>query len=156
MTQIKSIFSQIGLFFKDTFQSVPKIFNWEFLKTPLSGPSQYGLVYIIILVIIVIFGLTFQTIIGRRTYPKFYKKFLYKIAAFLIYIPVILIFLNLIIISGINLLTNPIYSVATVAIWLIWFLYLVYYRVVIVKRYWVKYKTYKKEENYLKNGKTKS
>jgi len=153
MTQINSILSQIGLFFKDAAVSIPQVFNWKFLTTPPTGSSKYGLVYIIILAVIIVGGLALQMITERRTYPKFYKKFLSRVGGFLIYMPTLLIFLQFIKISKINALTSPIYPVAIIAIWLIWFLYLIYYRIVIVRKFWTKYEDYKRQEKYLKYAK---
>jgi hypothetical protein len=132
-----------------------KLFSWAYLTQTPSIQMRYSLIFTIILAIFLVFGGTLQIVNQRKIYPRFYKKFIKRIGDFFIYIPFILILLILARLGGVTVLSMRIYLVAILFIWLIWFFYLVYYRLVIIPAMWSKYKHRKREESYRKNGKAR-
>jgi len=155
MNQINAIFSQIGLFFKDTFLTIPNFFNWKYLTSAPAQSFKYPIPTLTILLVCIALGFLTQFLTERKTAPKFYKKFLGSVANFLIYPPVILIFLVFAKIGGVAGVENTIWVAITLALWLIYFLYLIYYRLVVVAKLWRKYQEVKREEKYFKNGNSK-
>lgn len=104
---------------------------------------RYGSILISVFAAIVIAGLIMQIIVEKRKYPKFYKRYLKRIGDWLIYMPLLIVFLLLARLFDIGGVDSRIYLAAALAIWLIWFLYLLYYRIVVVRRFWKLYREYK-------------
>ena len=155
MQTLNSTLSQIGLFFKDAINTIPNLFSWKYLTTPPSGNFRYPIPALVILLLLIGAGFALQIITEKKIAPRFLKKFRGYIANFLIYIPLVLIFLTLARISGISGMENPIWVAFTLGVWLIFFLYLIYYRLVVVKKMWIEYYKIKDEEKYTKNVEAK-
>ena len=155
MQKIISILSQAGLFFKDTVSTIPKLFSWKYLTTPPSGNFKYSIPTFVILLLMIGSGFALQIRTERKTTPRFQKRFLGYLAAFLIYIPLVLIFLALARIGGISGMDNPLWVAIALGLWLIFLVYLIYYRLVVVRKMWIKYYQIKNEEKYFKDVKAK-
>jgi hypothetical protein len=135
--------------------NISQLWDWKYLIRTTTAPIKYSLVIVIILFLFIIAGFTSQLFIEKKSAPRFYKDFLRRIGDVLIYMPLLLIFLVGGRYLGIEGLSRPLYLEICVAAWLIWILFLVYYRVVILPKYWMKYNKVKQEEKYLKYAKNK-
>lgn len=134
---------------------MPHLFSWKYLTSTPSDSLKYPIPILAILFALIIAGFILQFASNRNQAPRFYKKFTSHIMAFLLYMPVLLIFLVLIRVAGIEGAQNLVWSAFILAIWLIWFLFLIYYRIVVVAQMWRKYHEVKKEEKYFKNDKAR-
>ena len=129
-----------------------KLFNWDYLTQTPPLQMRHGLAFIIILAALIFFGAGLQIYNFKKTYPRFYKRFIKRLADFFLYMPFLLIMLILARLGGLSALSIRFYLVLFLAIWLIWFLFLVYYRLVIIPAMWLKYEHRKREESYVKHG----
>lgn len=116
---------------------------------------QDSLIVIIILAAAIVFGAVLQYISVKKSYPRFYKRFLKRVGDLFLYIPFILVILILSRLGGLTALSSRLYLVVFIVIWLIWFCFLVYYRLVIIPAMWLKYEHRKREESYIKHGNKK-
>jgi len=130
-------------FFTQKIFDFHKFFNWSYLTKNPGSDLRYGSILISVFAAIVIAGLIMQIIVEKRKYPKFYKRYLKRIGDWLIYMPLLIVFLLLARLFDIGGVDSRIYLAAALAIWLIWFLYLLYYRIVVVRRFWKLYREYK-------------
>jgi len=143
-------------FLKEKIFDFSKLFDWVYLTESPAANLRCGAVYLAILAVFIIGGLVIQIISARKKYPKFYKKFLKRLGDFFIYLPTLSIFFILARLSGISGLNKRVYLVSVILIWLIWFCLMIYYRLAVVSKMWLQYKTYKEEERYYQNVKAKN
>ena len=128
----------------------------DYLATIPVTPVRFFWYWVGFLAACLVAGVVLQIILARRKFPKFHKGFMYKISNFLIYIPFFLAFFLFARLAGLDQFGQRFFLVGLSAIWLIWFIFLVYYRVVVISRMWVKYNEQKRKEEFLRHGKSKS
>ena len=127
---------------------------WTYLTTPIQRPDIIWPYFAIIAALIVASIVTFF-VIEKRKLPRFQKHFIRKVADFMLYMPTLFLLVVLAVYAGVDSLSLPVLALSLGAIWLIWFIFLVYYRLVVVKEFWKLYYKQKKEEKYI-NGKSKN
>ena len=125
-------------------------FNPDHLREGINLPLAYVYIGLGVFVLMIAGGFVLQLFISKRTLPKFYKRFVRWIGDFLIYIPLIFILFLGIYLAGFTVYNY--FFVFAFVIWLIWFVFLVYYRIVKVSGLWYKYREQKRKEKYKKNA----
>lgn len=135
--------------------NINQLWDWKYLIHTTTTPIQYSLAIVIKLFLFIVAGFVFQLFIEKKSAPRFYKDFLRRVGDVLIYMPLLLIVLVGGRYLGIESLSRPLYLEICVAVWLIWILFLLYYRVAILPKYWREYGKVKQEEKYLKYAKNK-
>lgn len=145
---MKSIF----IFFKEKIFDFDKFFTWPYLTVSPSVNTRYLYVYFGFFALCVIAGIVLAIYLSRTRQPKFYKRFLYWVDSFLIYIPLALVLHLLLRLGGIEPFNNRLTGLVIVSIWLIWFLFLLYYLIVRLPKYFGLYVEEKRREKYFKNG----
>ena len=156
MTQINSIIAHIGLFFKEKIFDFSKIFSKNYLFDSPSTEIRYVWEIYLVLVALLVTGLVMQFINDRRIMPKFYRRYLHFISNSLIWFPVVLILLLFLRKAGLEPLNQRFYPVAALGIWLIYVGFLIYYRLVKVKKMWFKYREQKEQKKYFYGRKNKN
>jgi len=127
-----------------------QIFNPTYLREGISLPPTYLYIVLGILGLMIIIGFFMPSFFSKKVLPRFYKRYMKWIGDFLIYIPVVFAFLLAVYLAGFPVANY--FFVFTFVIWLIWFVFLVYYRIVNVSKLWYKYHEQKRKEKYKKNG----
>jgi Na+/glutamate symporter len=133
-----------------------KLFNLSYLTENPPVGTKFAIFLLVFFALAVIAGIVLSIIAEKKSFPKFYKKFLLRVSDFFIYVPIISIFLVLARMWGISGASKRIDLIVILTIWLIWFIYLVYYRLVILSKLWRIYYDRKRDERYLSNGRRKS
>ena len=147
--------STVTLFFKESFSFWPKISSREQLFQPPTEPAKYASWYIAVLVLLIVFGFILQSVSEKRVYPRFYKKYLSRLGSLFIYLPTVFVLLILVRMAGIFDLAAPVYYLVIFVAWLIWFVFLLYYRLAVVSRLWARYRQEERERKYIKHDKKK-
>jgi Na+/glutamate symporter len=153
ISSIGSFFVSLPALFKEHVFDFKKFFALDYLNQSAPPRLRYALPIAIVIALISVAGIVMQVICDRRSYPKFYKRYLKRIGNFLIYIPIALILVEAARLLGLEGLNRRIVFVGLVAIWLIWLIYLIYYRLVYVNRLWGEYHALKRKEQYFHGSK---
>jgi len=128
--------------------------TWKYLTTPVERPEIIW-PYFAIFIVSIIASLVLYIAVEKKKIPKFQKRFIRKIADFLLYMPILFLIIVSSVYAKINSIGLPIYVVILGVIWLIWLIFLIYYRLVIVSEFWKLYFKQKKDEKYI-HGKGKN
>jgi len=126
---------------------------WEKLINPIEKP-QLIWPYFVFFIVLIIISILIHIVVDKRKIPKFQKRFVRKVADFLLYIPLFYLLICLSVYAGVQSLALPLYVLLLGVIWLIWLIFLIYYRLVVIREFWKLYFNKQKEEKYLhdKNG----
>ena len=143
-------------FFSKILDYFKTLVSKSYLTSVPTTPVRFFWYWIGFLALCFIGGTVMQIILHRRKLPKFYKGYLFNVANFLIYIPFFLALFLFARLAQLDQFSKPLFVVGLSTIWLIWFIFLVYYRVVVISRMWTKYNEQKRKEEFLENGKSKS
>lgn len=131
-------------------------FSWNYLTTPMQKPDPIW-PYFVFFALSMVASIVLHIATDKKKMPKFQKRFIRKISDFLLYIPTLFQFILLAIYAGIKSFSLPIYLFILGVIWLIWFFFLIYYRLVILREFWKLYLKQQEEEKYIHGkGKTSS
>lgn len=132
------------------------IFSSDYLLKAPSTSMDFGRLVLILLGLSIIIGIVYKIIPRfKDNLPRFERRFLSRVADLLIYPPIVLVLYVFIRFAGIAPFNQPVYFVAILAIWLIWFLVMLYYRLVVIRHLWLKYNHHKAKEKYI-HGKRSS
>ncbi|MCX6809532.1 MAG: hypothetical protein NTZ65_02180 [Candidatus Berkelbacteria bacterium] len=128
-------------------------FSWHNLTSSFSEVTRYAKWELLVLGILIITGIFLYWFSERKKTARFYKKFIKKVGDALIYIPALLTLLVLAQYLEVDGMGLKIYFILPLMIWLIWIIFLIYYRIVVIPKLWDEYFKRKQTEKYLKNGK---
>ena len=131
-----------------------KLTDIKFLTENPTSPMKSAIFLLVVFVLAIIGSIILSIIAEKRSYPKFYKKYILRWSDSLLYIPIVAIIFVLSRVGGISGLDKRMNLLILLAIWLIWIIFMVYYRMFVVSKLWAKYETHRRQEGYLKNGKT--
>lgn len=121
--------------------------NWRFIIEPIQKPDYFWFIFSFV-VLAIVFSFILQYLQEKKVMPKFQRNFLIKISNWLLYIPTISLMFLLALYFDIPALSIYLYFVILGFIWLIWFLFLLYYRLVTISFLSKKYKEKKQTEKY--------
>ena len=153
LSSISNFFISFPSLFKEDVFDIRRISDWAYLNSPQTVQFKLALPIIIILGLVATLGIVLKFIVEKRHDPRYYKRYLSRIGDFLFYIPFFLIFASFIRIAGVENINRRIFPVVLCVIWLIWFAYLIYYRLVYVAKMSLFQKELKRKEKYLNGGK---
>lgn len=140
------------VFFKEKIFDFGRFFNWDYLTISPSVSIRYMWVYVGFFLFLIICGVALAIYRGRTVKPRFLKRYLSWVEAFLIYIPAGLILYIFIRVAGLQGLNMRLVALFLLFIWLIWLIFLLYYLLVIIPKYFRLYVEEKRREKYIKNG----
>jgi hypothetical protein len=86
---------------------------------------------------------------------KFQKDYFKRIADLLFYLPVLMILYLFIRRAQLEMLSQRIIFLILLILWLIWLGFLLYYRLAVIPKLYLEFSKKKREENYLRHGKSK-
>lgn len=130
---------------------ISTIFSQAYLNESINLTTKNAIIALVVLALFVVCGIALQLFIDKKKAPHFYKRLIKWIGDFLLYIPLIIVFLLAVYLAGFQV--KKLFFLIILAIWLIWFLFLVYYRIAKVSALWYKYREFKRKEKYQNNGK---
>ncbi|MDH4358739.1 MAG: hypothetical protein OEV37_02220 [Candidatus Berkelbacteria bacterium] len=152
MQNVTAFLGEIFSFFKEKVFDFEKFFSWGYLNASASTILRYWIVYVVIFALLIVVGLFIQFYFGRKTLPKFRKKFYKRLGDFLVYPPLVYLFLITVRRAGLEGLNKRILPVSLALIWLIWLGFLVYYRIAVVSKLQKMYLEQRRKEKYIRNG----
>jgi len=129
-------------------------FNYNHLFQPATEPMKYILYFFALFGLAVLVSLILY-FLAKKKPVKFQKDFYKSIGDSLFYIPILMILYLFIRRAGLEIASQRIIFVSLLIIWLIWLIFLLYYRLAVISKLNLEYNKKKKEENYLRHGKSK-
>lgn len=129
-------------------------FTYGHLFTPATEPMKYGLYFFIVLGLALLVSVVLYFFAKKRPI-KFQRTYMRRLADSLFYLPILMILYLFIRRGQIEVASQRIILVVLLVLWLIWLLFMVYFRLVIIPKYYRVYEKKKREEKY-QSGKRKN
>jgi uncharacterized membrane protein len=129
-----------------------QFFSYDHLFTPATEPMHFALYFF------VIFGLSLLVAIylflTAKSKPiKFQKTFSKRMGDGLFYLPTLMILYIFIRRGGLEMASQRIIFLILLFGWLIWLVFLIYYRLAVISKLYLEYNKRKREEKYIRHGK---
>jgi len=131
-----------------------EFFSYKHLFLPTTEPMRYPIYFFVVFGLAIISSVILY-FIAKQKPVKFQKNFFRRVGDSLFYIPILSILYLFIRRAQVEPGSQRAILLSLVIIWLISLIFLVYYRLAVVRKLYFELSKKKREENYLRHGKSK-
>lgn len=129
-------------------------FSFSHLFEPATTPMSYVLYFFAVFGLALIASIVLYYLANKQP-VRFQKDYFKKIADSLFYLPILMILYLFIRRAELEMLSQRAIFLTLLILWLIWLGFLLYYRLAVIPKLYLEYSKKKREENYLRYGKSK-
>jgi cell division protein FtsW (lipid II flippase) len=134
--------------------NIKTFFSYTHLFGPATEPMAYVLYFFAIFALSLLASVILYSLAKNKP-VRYQKDYFKRIADALFYIPILMILYLFIRRAELEILSQRIVFLILLILWLIWLGFLLYYRLAVIPKLNKEYSKKKREENYIRHGKSK-